>query len=113
MIASRHNPNPAAIQILIQAGADVNARGNNGFTPLMLAALGNINPGVLEALLAAGADAKAVSLDGKSAYDYATQNGRIAGTDVCARLKEAAGEVAPRALLPKDLKPSLAPAYKP
>jgi len=61
MIAAAHNPNPEAIRVLIQAGADVNARGYFEQTPLMKAASRhhNPNPEVIRILVQAGADVNA------------------------------------------------------
>ncbi len=53
----------------IKAGADVNAPGPNGNTPLMLAAQGW--PDIVEALLAAGADVNATDADGDTALHFA------------------------------------------
>ena len=49
------NPNPEVAAVLLEAGADVNARSLNGWTPLHNAA-GNPNSAVLAVLLEAGAD---------------------------------------------------------
>ena len=48
--------NPAVVEVLIKAGADVAALAAAGLTSLHFAALNNGNPAVIEALLAAGAD---------------------------------------------------------
>ena len=61
------NTTPQKIQRLINAGADVNAKGNDGETVLMLAALNNSNPEVIKALLNAGADLNAQDEDGMTA----------------------------------------------
>ena len=50
------------LEALLEAGADVNALGENDVTPLLLAAGFNENPAVLEALLEAGADVNAAEL---------------------------------------------------
>ena len=47
---------PQEIQAAIKSGASVNARDNDGVTPLMHAAAWNINPQVISTLLKAGAD---------------------------------------------------------
>ena len=47
------------VQSAIRRGADVNARDENGFTPLIGAAMHNPNPEVIELLLDAGADVNA------------------------------------------------------
>jgi len=43
----------------IRGGANLNARNDDGFTPLMFAAMGNSNHGVIIALIQAGADIEA------------------------------------------------------
>ena len=53
------NENPEVIAVLLEAGADVNARGTGGFTALHFAASQNRNPEILERLLMAGADVNA------------------------------------------------------
>ena len=50
--AAKSNTNPAIISVLLNAGADANARTKNGFTALHIAAAGNKNPVVFKILLA-------------------------------------------------------------
>src|SRR5271154_3733169 len=50
---------PAQITADIQSGADVNAKDNNGYSPLMFAADHNSNTDVIKALINAGADVNA------------------------------------------------------
>ena len=45
--------------LLLQAGADVNARDEGGRTPLQYAAVLNSNPDVINLLIASGADVNA------------------------------------------------------
>ena len=59
------------IAALLNAGADVNARTNNGMTVLMYAAEGMANPENVRALLKAGADPKAKDKSGRTALDLA------------------------------------------
>ncbi|MBR1604047.1 MAG: ankyrin repeat domain-containing protein, partial [Synergistaceae bacterium] len=63
--------NPEVIKLLIDAGADVNARNEDGKTALMAAARYNQNPEVIETLVDVGADVNARNEDGETARDYA------------------------------------------
>ena len=70
------------------AGADIEARGKGGKTPLMFAADHNSNPEVIEALLKAGANAKAKDKKGKTALDHAKDNKEIYKTKAYWKLNE-------------------------
>jgi len=59
MWAAFCNENPEVIEVLLDAGAEVNARSNRGYTALMCAAWRNKNPEVFRVLLEAGADVNA------------------------------------------------------
>jgi ankyrin repeat protein len=54
--AARHNPDPEVIEVLLKAGAHVNARDEKGMTPLHRAARYNPNPKIITVLLKAGAN---------------------------------------------------------
>ena len=58
------------IQTLVDAGADINARNNDGETPLHNAATTN-TPEVIQALLDTGADINARNNDGDTPLDLA------------------------------------------
>ena len=60
----------AAIAALLAAGAEINAKDNDGGTALMLAAEGG-HAAAIEALLAAGAEINAKENDGMTALMYA------------------------------------------
>jgi ankyrin repeat protein len=68
------NSNPEAVTTLLEAGAEVNARDELAWTPLMIAAYSSRNPEVIKALLDAGAATELKSDEGKTALDYAREN---------------------------------------
>ena len=83
------NKNPAAITALLDAGADLEARGKFGETPLHVAAISNKNPAVIAALLDAGANLKARDRFGKTPWDSAKDREPLKGSDAYWRLNEA------------------------
>ncbi len=89
MIAAASNPDPAAVSALVKAGARVNARGPHSWTALMMAAYNNPNPHVVSVLLDLGADPRLRSDVGRTAYGYAQDNDKLAGTEALRRLKTA------------------------
>ncbi|MYC98931.1 MAG: hypothetical protein F4X13_06635 [Gammaproteobacteria bacterium] len=62
-VAAMFNPNPDVAEVLIRAGADVNAEGGIGgtSTPLFFAAASNDNPAMVELLLRSGAELRWVA----------------------------------------------------
>lgn len=76
MIAAANTSYPEVIDILAKAGADVNAKSNDGQTALMYAVRFNCKPQILRALINAGADinAKDAIFFGKTAKDWAIQS---------------------------------------
>ena len=91
LLAIAGNAGPEKVRQLIQAGADVNAKNEYGWTPLMLAARYNSNPETLTALLDAGADAKAKNNEGKTALDCARMNEKLKDTGALKLLEEKTG----------------------
>ena len=73
----------ATMRLLLDRGAEVNARQQLGFTPLHGAA-GNGDEAMVDLLLARGADAGAKSDDGKSPADVAAEHGHA---ELAARLR--------------------------
>ena len=62
------NMSPESCELLIKAGADVNARGKNGFSPL-IAAVESCNVAVARVLLKHGADPTKTNYRGKTPYE--------------------------------------------
>ncbi len=62
------------LSVLIENGAMVNSRDDEGYTALMLAARSGDNPKVVNFLLAKGADAKASNCEKKMALDFARES---------------------------------------
>lgn len=71
------------VRLLVEAGADVNARQHGGYTPLHSAAQ-NGKMEIVDLLLDRGADADAATDDGRRAADFAREKGH---DDVIARLR--------------------------
>lgn len=58
------------VKVLVAAGADVNAQGDQGGTPLFNAVIGR-NPDVVSFLLKSGADPRIPNLYGRQVLEYA------------------------------------------
>ena len=68
------------MQVLLDAGAGLEAGTEYGGTPLMLAARNNENAAVVQALLDAGAHATATNEDGETAWDLIQENDALEGS---------------------------------
>ena len=77
------------IEVLLAAGANLEAQNKFRYTPLHEAAEHNKNPAVIEVLLAAGANPKARTVEGKTPWDFAQDNEALKGSDAFWRLNEA------------------------
>ena len=83
---------PNQVRAAITAGTDVNARDEDGETPLMSAVQSTETPQVITLLIEAGADAKAEDEDGNTASDHAKDNDNLKDTDAYWALSDARWE---------------------
>ena len=79
----------ADVSRCLEAGADLEARGEEGATPLHLAAVLSETPAVVVALLDAGADPAARDAFGRIPWDFIGDDSPLKGSDAYRRLSEA------------------------
>jgi hypothetical protein len=89
IFASQTCPDGKMVQLLLNAGADPNAKGNDG-GPALGAAAGN--PVVVEKLLAAGADPSAKDKYGNTVETESCDRGEKGHAQVCALVRQALGK---------------------
>ena len=85
---------PTSIARFLERGADIEARGRDGDTPL-IAAAGGGHVAATALLLASGADPRAVNRRGQSALDKAASRHDAAGRATCALLRRRLTELEP------------------
>ena len=76
-IAASANQSVEILRLLVEAGADVNAKNADGWTPLMIYAAHSLNKGAIDYLISVGADAGIRNRDGKTAADLVIANARM------------------------------------
>ncbi|MGA1490049.1 MAG: ankyrin repeat domain-containing protein, partial [Planctomycetota bacterium] len=76
----RFSTTPEIVQLLLDKGAALDARSNNGWTPLMWAAALSITPEIVQLLLDKGANALLKNEAGERAIDLAKKNEALMGT---------------------------------
>ena len=77
--AAAERPNLGVVKAFLDAGADANAIGSGGVTPLMLAAAKNPDPDVVRVLLKSGADVYAKDTAGHDVLWYVQSSKREQG----------------------------------
>ncbi len=86
-----HSNTPAVLEVLLDAGAEVNAQSKKGRPPLHTAVgyryYSDI-PAIVEMLLDAGADPKTKDGSGKTPWDLAQKNSALKGTNAYWRLND-------------------------
>jgi beta-lactamase regulating signal transducer with metallopeptidase domain len=83
------NQNPDVIFPLLKAGANINETTTDGVTPLIYAARALTNPRMITVLLDAGANGSLKSKAGNTAFDVASGNPKLVGTDALRQLDKA------------------------
>jgi len=82
LLAAENTDSSEIMQILINAGAEVNPENTyRNLTPLMLAAANTSSEAVIFTLLEAGAEVQAADTGGKKVVDYLAENSDLFGTD--------------------------------
>ena len=90
--AAAYNKDPKVVTVLLEAGADIEARDSvHGGTALLWAATFNSNPDVISALLKAGANVNAQNtLEGRTALIWAAEEGANPADKIMILLKAGA-----------------------
>ena len=77
------------VEALLETGANLEARTEDGRTPLHMAAALSTTPAVVVVLLEAGADPVAKGADGNTPWELIEDDSPLKGTDLYWQLKEA------------------------
>jgi ankyrin repeat protein len=87
MIAAAYST-PEIVTLLLERGADIEARDDGGNTPLMVAAEQSSTPAILTLLLEKGADPLAEDKYGRRAIDIVQWNDDLKGTEAYWKLRD-------------------------
>jgi len=88
MLAAMGNPSAQVIEVLLEAGAEVDATDDRGWSALMWAARATGNPDIVEKLLDRGADPTIRNEADEAAWDYIDENEALEGSEAYWRLND-------------------------